>query len=81
MNLYLLTRDNAHDYDEYDSCVVCAENEEDAKSICPDGSAMPRVRPSGYWSWVLTPHVICEFLGEAKPDLLRGVVCSSFNPG
>ena len=35
MNLYLLTQEDASGYDTYDSCVVAAKNEEDAKQIVP----------------------------------------------
>jgi len=39
MKLWLLSQDKNNDYDTYDSCVVVAENEEDAKSIHPDGNS------------------------------------------
>lgn len=35
MNIYKLSQNVNHDYDTYDSCVVCAENEESAKRIHP----------------------------------------------
>jgi hypothetical protein len=37
LNLYLLSQSVNKDWDTYDSCVVAAENEDDAKSIHPDG--------------------------------------------
>lgn len=36
MNLYLLTQDTVRGYDTYDSCVVCAESEEEAQKIVPN---------------------------------------------
>jgi len=35
MKIYLLTS-NLDDYDQYDACVVCAENEESAKKMHPE---------------------------------------------
>ena len=35
MNIYLLEQDENSGYDTYDGCVVIAENEEEAKQICP----------------------------------------------
>ena len=36
MNLYLLTQDTVRGYDTFDSCVVCAESEEEAQTMVPD---------------------------------------------
>ena len=36
MKLWLLSQDKNNDYDTYDSCVVVAENEEDAKKFAPE---------------------------------------------
>ena len=36
MNLYLLTQDTVRGYDTYDSCVVCAESEEEAQTVIPE---------------------------------------------
>ena len=35
MNIYLLSQSEVDGYDTYDSCVVAAENEEDARQIHP----------------------------------------------
>lgn len=35
MNLYIISQDINNDYDTYDSAVVCAEDEEDAREIHP----------------------------------------------
>ena len=37
MNLYLLTQDVNMDWDTYDSVIVCAESEEEAVKIHPNG--------------------------------------------
>lgn len=38
MNIYKLTQDVQHGYDTFDSCIVCAENENEARIINPDSS-------------------------------------------
>ena len=37
MKLFLISQNENSGYDTYDSAVVCAESEEDAKKICPGG--------------------------------------------
>lgn len=74
MKLYLLTQDVNNDYDTYDSAVVVAANEEEARNI----------HPSWGWGsgcWAKSPdQVKVEFIGTTK--LKSGtVVCSSFNAG
>ena len=81
MNLYLLTQSQENGYDTYDSCVVCAENEDKARLI----------RPRGDWGgsysfssrcWARTPdNVKVEFIGVASPSVEEGVVLASFNAG
>lgn len=90
MKLFLLTVANKG-YDTYDSCVVCAETEYQARRIHPksiDGDV--------YWSqlhgddnhfkgrfgWISDVNDInVTYLGEAAPNMTAGVVCASFNPG
>ena len=77
MNLYYLWQDENKDYDTYDSCVVCAENEEEAKSIHPDEN----------WGWrsctwaSSVENVKCELIGIATDNVEKGVVIASFNAG
>lgn len=87
MNLYLLRQDvNTHSK-YFDSCVVCAENEDEAKRMHPNGIY--------YWNayylqrkifqdWDKTwtsdfDRIHCMFLGIAEPRVQKGVLCSSFN--
>lgn len=76
MKLYLLEQDENGGYDTYDAIVVCAENEEDAKSITPNGS-------DDYCpSWASsTDNIVCTELGTAKKGIERGVILASFNAG
>lgn len=74
MKLYLLTQDENTGYDTYDSCVVCAENENEAKKIEPT-NFFPR------FGWTTPNKVKIKYLGEAAPNIEKGVVIASFNAG
>lgn len=77
MNLYLLRQDINDGLDTYDSCVVCAENEQEAVQISPD-------KYSGLNSetWVQDcSFVKCKFIGIAANGIKKGVVLASFNAG
>ena len=77
--LYLISQNSTRGYDTYDSCVVCAESEEAARMINPDGEWTRTYRRS---SWCSTPdQVTVQCLGSAKPSLELGIVLSSFNAG
>jgi hypothetical protein len=80
MKLYLLEQSDTTELDKYDSCVVCAENEEDAKTIHPNGGIF--IINKTFSSWVVnTESIICKEIGKATKDLARGVICASFNAG
>lgn len=78
MKLYLLTRKKGGGHDAYDSVVVCALNEEDAKNIHPNGSTFVEKDYSS--SWVIKKQDIeCEEIGAANENQERGVILASFN--
>lgn len=79
MNLYLLTQTEWDwDYDTYDSCVVAAQSEDDARLIPPAGSAPHRGSPS----WPTHPdRLAIQLIGVADPTVESGVVLASFNAG
>lgn len=81
MKLYLISQNDNLGYDIYDACVVCAENEEDAKSITPDtGHAIEDNYT--YTSWARSrDSVSCKELGEANENQVRGIILASFNAG
>lgn len=94
MKLYLLIQNYNKGYDTYDSCVVVAENEEDAKRISPDEYREfidgdwafvyqdGRWERDGYGSWAPIEYVQAIHIGIAAPELEPGtVVCASFNAG
>lgn len=84
MNLYLLTQIQVIEYDCYNSCIVCAENEEEAKRINPMGGVIPESDSDEkatflrYWA-SSAEHVSCKFIGIANGDVKKGVVLSSYN--
>lgn len=75
MFLYLLSQNQNGGYDTYDSCVVAAETEEEAREI----------NPGGIWSsnvWANSPDkVTVERIGVAFDGVEPGVVIASFNAG
>lgn len=76
MNLYLLTQDVNMDWDTYDSVIVCAESEEEAVKIHPDGEYR--------WddTWAENPSLVkCRKIGVADESIEKGVVLASFNAG
>ena len=93
MKLYLLKNTKwDNDYDFFDQCIVCAENEEDAKTIepiVPDFPNLPIFRSydetpnpnTGSWWALKKSDISCEEIGEANKDQKRGVILASFNAG
>ncbi|ADV46459.1 hypothetical protein [Nitratifractor salsuginis] len=95
MNIYLLSQDENTGYDTYDSMVVYAEDEDQARKISPDGAYA--------WvnnGWCFLPHkqkcaepeergdwanklenIKVKFLGTTDRDVKPGVICASFNAG
>lgn len=91
INLYLLTQDVNTNYNTYDSCVVAARNEEEARNINPDSKDGPesyiflnwKPRESNDWNdWADSPEQVqVTYLGTAKKGTKVGVICASFNAG
>ena len=76
LNLYLIYQDVNNDFDTYDSAVVAAESDDDARNI----------HPSGYDNWGLSvwckpDQVKVTLIGNAEDNMKRGVICASFNAG
>jgi len=78
--LYLLSQSANRGYDTHDSCIVCAESDEEARLITPNFSGWKtRFNCS---TWCQTPEqVTVEKIGVAKPSLEIGIVLASFNAG
>lgn len=83
MNLYLIKAPEEHnDYDTYDSAVVCAENEDEARLIHPSGREWDgTVKETLYRDeWVNSTEVIVKQIGVSIDDK-KGVICASYNAG
>jgi hypothetical protein len=74
MKLYLLTQTDNRGYDTFDSCVVCAPGEEEAREIHPRGD-----RHCG--GWVEPGLVTATLIGVADAGLKPGVILASFHAG
>lgn len=91
MHLYLISQNTNTRYDTFDSAVVCAATEEEARLTHP--SERPRwIEHLSDWrtddsvwsdakSWAAPSSVTVELLGDATPGRGPGVVCASFNAG
>lgn len=91
MNIYKISQNVNKDYDSYDSAVVFAENEEQAKRIHPDRDY--RWKDDGWvgrdgdktiatWSWADITDVKVEYLGIAHRDIIDpSVIVASCNAG
>jgi len=82
MNIYRISQEINNDYETYDSAVVIAANELEAKNIRPDGD--PLKPASLYDAWVGdVDQVKCELIGVAdeKRIINDRVVVASFNAG
>lgn len=79
MKLWIISQNMNNGYDTFDSAVVAAETEEDARNIDVDGSDWKNGR---YTAWANSPdQVHVEYIGYAGPDIKFGVVLASFNAG
>jgi len=85
MNIYLLTQKISSGWDTYDSAVVIAENEEQAKYIHPSGAdhewwvTTDDAINFSLMEWALPQDVKVELRGTITTDEKPGVVCASFN--
>jgi hypothetical protein len=79
MKLWIISQTVNNNYDTYDSAVVAAETEEEARNILPSGGNWDEARR--YGGWASKPsEVTVEYLGTTDRDI-SGVILSSFNAG
>jgi len=81
MKLWLISQSKHNDYDTYDSAVVAAETEEEARWIHPSNDEWDGKSDHHYDCWASVEFVKAEYLGEAKEGTKKGVICASFNAG
>ena len=91
MNIYRLSQSKNTGYDTWDSCVVIAKDEEEARMTHPyyryftddpndeynNWNGIDR----SYGGWCDAKYVSVELIGTAADGMERQVVCSSFNAG
>jgi hypothetical protein len=77
MKLFLISQNENHDYDTYDSAVVCASSESEAKNMHPrDGELRFN------YDWCSSVDFVnVQYIGEAAEGMKKGVICASFNAG
>ena len=82
MNLYLISQSKNKDWDTFDSAVVCAETEEEARMTHPSPYDAPWDGIAEGWSnWCNAEDVKVELIGEALSSMPKGIVLGSFNAG
>jgi hypothetical protein len=85
MNLYLIYQTETDRYGSYDSAVVCAETEEQARELSPsDGNPRDwkQCEEEGDTSWCSSPEKVkVDLLGQADQKYQPGVICASYNAG
>ncbi len=90
MNIYKISQTKAFSYDTYDSAVVLAETEEQARRIHPGGTSYQNEDGLRWWeaqddhvSWIpVLESVEVFYLGKytGRP-LASNIICASFNAG
>lgn len=88
MNLYLLSQTINKGHDTFDSCIVCAETEQEAKTFHPDtnctyspidGKFPGEIK---YSTWVIdTNDIQIQKIGAAIEGRKKGIVLASFKSG
>ena len=85
MNIYWIYQTRNLNYDTYDSAIVCAKNEDDARLIHPDNNNRWNPETKNWtpyqWdrTWTLPYNVSVSYIGIAAPNIREGVVLASFN--
>lgn len=93
MNLYLIEQEVNNIYDTYDSAVVAAESEEEARNIHPSEfykshkngwlfrDSNPREVEETTYDWCSKSDVQVRLIGTTETEESGTVICASFNAG
>ena len=81
MNIYLLEQNDITGYDTYDSCVVIAENENNAKLLHPCSFNFKKIPCKSNYNWTNNPDRVKVTLLGISNKQEESVICSSFNAG
>lgn len=80
MYLYL-SQDIHNGYDTYDSCIVAAESEDEARCIYPSEDVETIWDQGSFAAWAHNPsQVKVKLIGEAI-NCKKGVILASYNAG
>jgi len=80
MNIYRISQDENSGWDTFDSAVVYAKSEEEAKRIHPNGYFGVEEDLGG--TWAPPKYVKVELLGKAESSIVEaGIIVASFNAG
>lgn len=80
MNLYYISRSDSASYNEFESAVVVAASEDDARNTHPSGDNsnwQDTSEDGAPWDWVSPNSVQVRHIGIAA-DGESGVICASF---
>ena len=80
MNIYRVSQTKNIDWDTYDSFVIAAETEEEARNTYPTGIKIKVNDYIDFGAWCEPMYVKVEMIGTAV-DGVCGVICASFNAG
>ncbi len=78
MKIYRIYQEVNNEYDTFDSAVVYAKSEKEARFISPWN---PNWGGKFDDDWCKAEDVQVEYLGEAKEGVKKGVIISSYNAG
>jgi hypothetical protein len=77
LNLYKISRSGEADSGQYESAIVVAEDEQEAKDTHPSGVQSDWNDPA-FLSWISPEEdIIVELVGTAEPHLHKGVLVAS----
>lgn len=79
MNIYLISQTLNDGHDTFESAVVIAKDEDQARHTHPRSVDEPWNEASEVWA--PARYVVVEFVGKAPRGAKRAVVCASFNAG
>jgi hypothetical protein len=82
LHIFLLNQNTNNKYDTYESAVVIAKNEEEARLIHPDGNIFTFKREWDMRSWVSPDQVKVQLVGVAGHNWQEGdVVIANYHSG
>jgi len=82
MNIYKISQSDNNGYDTFDSAVVYALTEEDARNIVPLWDGEQGTWGEGFDMWASSPSSVeVEYLGKDLGTVKPGVILASFNAG